>query len=219
MGRVQIRRTVSGITLIEMLVVLLIIALLSSALYPLILSVRKKSYETMCLSNMRQLGTAWLIYSEDYGDYPPSIVELRIYVKSTEVYRCPADRFQGLQKRYTEILGLPVSYLDLVPDEPDLPIRSTLRRIDANHGIIACALHGEPLFGVFLPDLDPVTSSTGKVFRVLNSGSVKIINVEPYCYRAPGGGRVRERSLWRILSDLPCPAPFCITEYERVPCP
>ncbi len=61
-----------GFTLIELLVVIAIIAILAAILFPVFAQAREKARQTSCLSNMKQLGTATIMYSQDNDEayYP-----------------------------------------------------------------------------------------------------------------------------------------------------
>ena len=62
-----------GFTLIELLVVIAIIAILAAILFPVFAQARSKARQTSDLSNMKQLGTAMLMYVQDYDErYNPT---------------------------------------------------------------------------------------------------------------------------------------------------
>jgi len=66
---------INGFTLIELLVVIAIIAILAAILFPVFAQAREKARQSTCLSNFKQLGTALMMYSDDYDEtYPPMII-------------------------------------------------------------------------------------------------------------------------------------------------
>ena len=60
-----------GFTLIELLVVIAIIAILAAILFPVFAKARAKARATTCLSNLKQLGLAVIMYSDDHEGWLP----------------------------------------------------------------------------------------------------------------------------------------------------
>lgn len=90
----------SGFTLIEILIVLAIIALLAAILFPVFAKVRERGRTTACASNMRQIGTAFAMYTADHDGWMPLITytsqvcawpdRLLPYIKSNQIFWCPS---------------------------------------------------------------------------------------------------------------------------------
>jgi len=63
-----INRKPSGFTLIELLVVIAIISILAAILFPVFAQARENARKASCLSNLKQMGLAWIMYSQDYDE-------------------------------------------------------------------------------------------------------------------------------------------------------
>lgn len=64
-------RVKTAFTLIELLVVIAMIAVLAAILFPVFAQTREKARQTVCLSNVRQIGVAVLLYAQDYDETLP----------------------------------------------------------------------------------------------------------------------------------------------------
>lgn len=58
-------------TLIELLVVIAIIAILAAILFPVFAQARQKARQVACLSNLKQVGTGLMMYTQDYDEVLP----------------------------------------------------------------------------------------------------------------------------------------------------
>jgi len=100
----------SAFTLIELLVVIAIIAILAAILFPVFAQAREKARQTACLSNMKQIGTSMMMYTQDYDElYPVNnrtyqsasnfqnsftyitwVGQLQAYAKNVDIFMCPS---------------------------------------------------------------------------------------------------------------------------------
>jgi len=67
----------AGFTLIELLVVVAIIALLAALLFPVFAKAREKARQSVCQSNLRQIGIALSMYVQDYDGTLPDRRDLK----------------------------------------------------------------------------------------------------------------------------------------------
>jgi len=66
----------NAFTLIELLVVIAIIAILAAMLLPALSKAREKARQASCMSNLRQLTLAFIMYAQDYEYYPPAASDM-----------------------------------------------------------------------------------------------------------------------------------------------
>src|SRR4051794_35347228 len=65
------KRNNHGFSLTEMLVVIGIIVVLVSLIIPAVMRTRKQARLSVCMNNLRQIGTFYVLYAERNDDYIP----------------------------------------------------------------------------------------------------------------------------------------------------
>ena len=143
----NVRAVRQRFTLIELLAVMAIIAVLAGLLLPALSHGREKGRQTYCAGNLRQIGVALMMYSEENRHYPPGsavpwgdppnaypdgvhggyVDAIFEYVGSPAVFRCPSDPLQNCIT--TEAHQYWSSYLDLHD-----PTANTLRNGRLSYG-------------------------------------------------------------------------------------
>ena len=107
------RQDAGGFTLVEILVVIAVIGILAALLLPALSKTSKKSLQTYCVSNQRQIAIALGLYTSDNADVLPRLADwntlggqdgaydffvaatnraLFAYQGNGRIFHCPADR-------------------------------------------------------------------------------------------------------------------------------
>jgi prepilin-type N-terminal cleavage/methylation domain-containing protein/prepilin-type processing-associated H-X9-DG protein len=151
-------------TLVELLVVIAIIAILTSLLLPAIANARTKAKGIKCIGNVRQIGTAFLMYADDYNQQLPDLYSkswlpgpsvvpggqwwfqilsggnyLTSYSTSNNVWRCPA------------VTERDVSFIFGTRWEGYGPVESTIIRYATNGPSAFAPLHSRRLTEITRP--------------------------------------------------------------------
>ena len=110
-----------GMTLVELLIVIGVIAVLAGLLFPVFTSIRERACITYCVDNLKQVGAALHIYAQDHDGFvppytncgesyidefipnadDPNLFEFSylFYTKNKQIWYCPLDPFAGIDTR------------------------------------------------------------------------------------------------------------------------
>ncbi len=142
-------------TLIELLVVIAIIAILAAILFPVFARAREKARAISCLSNLKQIGLASMMYAQDYDEMyiphchrpimtqPPTYYWFELiqpYVMNKQVLWCPSWRPPpGTAPRYMGGYGHICSGFTADPSNPNwtgVPWYGSLAQVQQPAGLI-----------------------------------------------------------------------------------
>jgi len=109
-----------GLTLMELLIVIAIIAALAGLLFPVFTTIRERSRIAYCINSLKQVGGALHMYAQDYDGFTPPYTNYAMdandkhfyfpksndpslfeaayapYTKDKQIWYCPLDPFAGM---------------------------------------------------------------------------------------------------------------------------
>ena len=112
----------SGFTLIELLVVIAIIAVLAAILFPVFAQARSKARQSVAISNLKQIGTAMLLYAQDYDECLPMTMDAASTGQPTTIGYWATSSYQAALDTYIR-MGRGIAKSGNVwwdPSDPDL---------------------------------------------------------------------------------------------------
>ncbi len=211
-----------GFTLIELLVVMTIIGLLAALLFPVFAKARERARQTVCESNLHQIGLAIQMYQADhngvlpeaFGDTSEIASDQRLgldpllpYEHASAIYHCPDASYHvdGMSGPFGKI------YLDYNYRVADL--------LNCNHGLFPCGIPSaimkpEPM-SVLIEDVQHCNSE--RLYIVLReNGSVSRVpegQTQMWQYYEGGwhpgiGGDPNRSQPWSVYPDEPWPPQF-----------
>lgn len=116
-------RAGTAFTLIELLVVIAIIAILAAILFPVFAQARSKARQVTALSNLKQIGLAVLMYTQDYDETYPMTMETVSTGNPQTVSYWAVQGYQGALNPYIKT-GRGVEKKENVWFDPSDPERS-----------------------------------------------------------------------------------------------
>ncbi len=212
----------NGYTLIELLVVMTIIGLLAALLFPVFAGAREQARQTVCVSNLRQIGLAIQMYQADhsgvlpetFGDTNEIAAENRLsldpllpYEHAPAIYHCPDAPYHedGLSGTFGKV------YLDYNYRVSEL--------LDCSQWLIPCGIPSavmkpEPM-SVLVEDLQHGNSE--RLYIILReNGSVSRVPEEQTQmwqyyggnWHSSNGGDPNQSQPWLVFPNEPWPPQF-----------
>lgn len=178
-----------GFTLVELLIVIGIIALLASLLFPVIQQTKDRAYITQDAVQMRQVYVAVNLYEQSYDDESPtSLLYSEEFAKSNGVYVSPVDPYGGgvpgvpdypADQIYRGELRSPfrISYAYLYPYGTEAGFSREWfrdRRTDPSWGLICSFMHN-PTYRIQTPNQIDLVRMHPIVQRIRTDGSYQIV--------------------------------------------
>jgi len=108
----KIQKATADFTLIELLVVIAIIAILAAMLMPALQQAREQARQTNCVSNLRQIGTHYMQYTQANSEFLPDMYAYSLDIRdiylgqanalAKKLLSCPSDTqaFEASQTFY-----------------------------------------------------------------------------------------------------------------------
>lgn len=114
-------------TLIELLVVIAIIVILCVFLLPAISSAKERAKRVVCVNNLKQIGSALMLFANDYGKYPWRISvneggsrsQTNVYatfrvlekeLSTPKILKCPSDETRIVAENFKTLYNSNISY-------------------------------------------------------------------------------------------------------------
>jgi len=175
-----------GFTLLELMIVITVITILMTLLFPIFKRTQEKANRISCMNNLSQIYKAIVLYSMDSQEsYPSNFVVLAKYLQEGEMLKCKSDKWRTISSIANLTSGNGnqfCSYNLMVRDASNnCPITAS----SASAIVLACDKDGNN---------NNVTRSGfgknhgGEGGHVLyNSGSVKWMNTEAWITNDQGG--------------------------------
>jgi prepilin-type N-terminal cleavage/methylation domain-containing protein len=195
-------------TLIELLVVIAIVAILAAMLFPVFARARESARRATCTSNLRQIGLAIHMYTQDYDErfpvcnfsdspfgFPPQThkdaagqpifmhVLLQPYAKNENIFFCPTMRAFPGRDRQHDYNFLCVHGWSLVPGFTDF--NNDLHGV-CDHPIAAITRTAEKPMAVCDGLGEHVGELTNNVFTKGRLGAQNILYVDGHVKLTPG---------------------------------